>query len=185
MRMLKMVYEQLWDESLWQELPHTESCASDVLRFCLRPAGVIVQNVIGRYSGYPLAALNLINHPEEASKDLLHVAAVSPCLLDKYTQSLVQRYGDEAGLQSPECRAELMCWSGICCGNTFDVERDHSRTARKARSRFHTHSAALGDLAVWRAGSSGPTMLQEVGDNKDWTCVFKPCYVQSHIKKLS
>ena len=156
--MLQRTWRQLNDASLWAHLPQTESMSTDLLRIALRPGAVIVQNVFAEFAGFPLKTFALVSDPSVAP-EIIQVAKNSPCLIDEFTAGLLQRFPDAHALQSKQCRLELLTVAELTVGNAFDLERLHSKTSRKAKTRIHTHVAALADLAVFLQGWAAPTFL--------------------------
>ena len=137
--MLKRTWEQFRTPSLWAHLPRTECTCTDILRYGLRPAATVYYLVISVYRNLPYLLLHLLTNPE-SSKDFEEGLLPKTCCHDAYSKAFFQRYPTATDMTSLEAKLELRMLGMLGMANSFDVERLHSSTARRSRTRPHTHT---------------------------------------------
>ena len=156
--MIKRVWCQLHTPELWAHLPPTECTLSDALRVSLRPAAVLYKTVIAVYRNLPFRLLQLLQSPHLAP-EFETMAKTDLCLQDSYSRALFQRYPTAKDMVGMEATLELRTLSMLAKGNSFDVERLHSAFARRSRTRPHSHTPELADVALWRMGWAAPAFV--------------------------
>ena len=151
-------FRNLFSATLWEDMVQTEETWSTIVRNSLRPAAAIWMLVYVRTKSCPfslfklLAPMGLVEWQEVAEK-LLQTPV---CLRDSFATHFLALFGDQPSLLSERARQVLSCVASQMSTNTYSVERCHSRNARRARHRVHTHVADARAIALTHQGFAGP-----------------------------
>eukprot|EP00971_Amphidinium_carterae_P148653 2947479-Amphidinium_carterae.1 len=166
--------------TLWVHCASTESFATDVFRFCTHAAAVLKELVLQQWAVFPQKLFSMLDSAA-ARHEIYRIYRESPCLLDEWSKAFLDKFCGEAGLDGlldPAASAVVNSMAALVVGNIFNVERTHSKHARRVQHRV-THQLLLEDLACWHQTLSGPLAWSHAVESKVFTLSLnssqKPC----------
>ena len=145
--MVVKVITRWLSESLWAHLPQTQQMASRLAILSMRTAATTHELLIRRALCYPYKLFAILQEPAMAdivAEDFKN----HPCLFDIASTQVLQKHPTPEALRSPDCMTLLRCVAVDVIGNTFDIERLHSKHAARVRKRG-THLLPLQQLALF------------------------------------
>ena len=162
---LVAVMERMQDAKLWAHVAHTERNAANIAMTSLRCAAICYELIIQRTLAFPYRLFSVLIDASEAT-NICNIYANHPCLLDPLSLQVLQAYPRPDDLLGEEAMLLLEGLALNIMGNTFDIERLHSRNARRATRRV-THAPSLQQLAVFhQARATSPLWLQVAWSHK-------------------
>ena len=156
---LNVICRAVENSDNWKHCLCTEQAVTDLHRLSLRAAAVMLELVIKPSLSFPYKLIATLDSPELINS-VLEVHQQSPCMLDTFSKSFLDRYSAESALKSEEALVILHAVAQLVVGNTFDVERVHSKHATRSRHRV-THEMSLPDLALWHQAVAKPPWINE------------------------
>ena len=165
-RTMKESVEQSSDKLLWEHLDQNVHTSNIIFALCVRPASVIFELIAAKTRLFPMALLQLLSDKSKA-QPLLDHARRFPCLLDPWTESFFQKYDSEEKVLSQDAQQELHATAAVLSGNTWAIESQHSRHARRSRTRVHTHTMALAQVSMWNYSWGAPAFVPRPFEDRD------------------
>ena len=158
---LTQVARQLSDASLWEACQSVEGVAVDIFRMQLRGAAVCYELLVMRCQCFPMLLFRALAGTQYA-REILDVAAASPCLVDSFSKRHLDAFGTPEALNSQESLMVLRTTAMLFQGTTFSTETVHSKSTRRSKNRM-THFMSLHDLSMWYQVSASPAFLKVLG----------------------
>ena len=166
-RFMNRCRSTLLDTSLWKECPQNEFFASYLHKVAARAAAAAYELVLLPSTAWPMKLFSLLKDPHRrVAEQLINEARARPCILDPWSEHFLSTHNSADLLLAEPAQMTLATVAGMSVGNTFDVEREHTRNVRRSQHRL-THSMCLGDVALWRMGSAAPAWYEKVGGGWD------------------
>ena len=158
--LLRNTVQRLADENLWANCGQVEATQTNIVRFSLRCAATIYELICKQLcSSFPLRIFSLL-YDRSLAEEIVALSQSHPCLFDEWTLQHVLEHNSVERLLSDQSLNCLSAVAGLCVGNCYGIERLHSKHARKSRSRVHTHTMPIEQLAMYQQVSSTPAWLQ-------------------------
>ena len=164
------VRRRLADPFLWAHLAQTEETAADIAIASLRAASICYELVVKRTLAFPYRIFAVLLEPGEATA-ICRIHQTTPCMLDPLSKTILEKFPSPQELQSGEARLLLEAMALTIMGNTFDVERLHSRNSRRSVQRT-THAPALHQLAVFHQAETHSQVLAKVPSESEIKLVW-------------
>ena len=173
----------------WVELTPSERRASDILRTCMRAAGVCYELISSPWSKYPYQLFLLLEDKSHADI-VMQTYREKPCLLDTWTRSFVEEVEAQFGagaLASDTVITILEEIAGMLIGNIFDVERTHTSHATRSKRRM-THRMPLSFLALFHQIEVSPSWFAQKPVRSAqawWQGKQKPKFRKPRLRSIS
>ena len=131
-------------------------------RSAAKVQGLIYDQVVVRYRGYPYRLCDLVGLPsEDRHLAFAEFLSAPECMLDEYSRGVRQRYPSAVALASRDCQTELhIVLQRLDC-TTYDTERLHARNLRRvSRRQQQTNRLSLSELGLIHVGVSAPRKMK-------------------------
>ena len=180
-RCLETSLDQLLDERLWLQLPHTHHETAAIFKTCLRPPAALYHLVAQPFSVYPTRLFMLLQADERVR--IAHELVSSPdCVLDGFSKAFRAAFSTEESLVSEESLETLRLLAASIQCTSWSTEKLHSRHARRARSRAHTHCMQLKQIGPMHAQNTRPEWWEKLASS---TVAPQECFLALLLQRHS
>ena len=150
--MIAKTAAQTKDAVPWETLPHTESMATNILRFSMRVIAATHHYLRVFFQGYPYRLVQLLRRPDDANEDLhercLCFLSAPVCVLDSFSRTFREHHSSVDSIASEDGQQALHLLMKQLDLSTYSTERLHSKNARRVHARVWTHELHLHQASV-------------------------------------